>query len=117
MIKATIIFGEAAVDRYDSTNKIPSQRWLDNNIGSVEKKEFCTEGEYNAYVEGLRDSSGWAEYCVIKQEDTTNDCMEEKSIWMRLGITLSGSQKDIEKVLAGDEPMLAKLLKKNKFEY
>lgn len=37
------------------------------------------------------------------------------SIWMRLGITVTGSKEDIEKILQGDEAALASLLKKKKF--
>lgn len=43
------------------------------------------------------------------ETDTTN------SIWMRLGITVTGSKADIEKVLQGDETTLARLLGNKKF--
>lgn len=39
----------------------------------------------------------------------------ENSIWMRLGITVTGSREEIEKILQGDEVVLASLLKKKKF--
>ena len=41
---------------------------------------------------------------------------DSKSVWVRLGATISGSKQDIEKVLQGDEAMLRKLLKEERFQ-
>lgn len=43
------------------------------------------------------------------------DVATESSIWMRLGVTVTGSKEEIEKILQGDEVVLASLLKKKKF--
>lgn len=43
------------------------------------------------------------------------DAATESSIWMRLGVTVTGSKEEIEKILQGDEAALASLLKKKKF--
>lgn len=39
-----------------------------------------------------------------------------KSVWVRLGATITGSKQDIEKVLQGDEAMLRKLLNEEHFQ-
>lgn len=41
---------------------------------------------------------------------------DNKSMWVRLGATITGSKQDIEKVLQGDEAMLRKLLKEERFQ-
>ena len=43
------------------------------------------------------------------------DVTTESSIWMRLGVTVTGSKEEIEKILQGDEAVLACLLGKRKF--
>lgn len=45
-----------------------------------------------------------------------NASQDSKSAWMRLGATITGSKQDIEKVLQGDETMLRKLLKEERFQ-
>lgn len=48
----------------------------------------------------------------IKYENETDTTT---SIWMRLGVTVTGSKEEIEKMLQGDETVLACLLGKRKF--
>lgn len=175
MIKATIILGQDAVMRYRETGKLPSEKWLMDNGGVVDEKEFHTQVEYNAYSEALSDSDGWSDYEIIRQSETprficpvcggndvtcdarinpntgeilnifdnrngtckkceavtlipperntatpakyenNTDTDAANYIWMRLGITVTGSKEDIEKILQGDEAALASLLKKKKF--
>lgn len=49
MIKATVIFGEDAVRRYEDTGKLPSAKWLNNYGGLVDEIKFNTKAEFNAY--------------------------------------------------------------------
>jgi len=67
MIKATIIFGEEAVDQFHDINEIPSDDWIKNHSGMVVVKEFKTPNEYEAYLQGLSDANGWEKYQVIKK--------------------------------------------------
>lgn len=117
MIKATIILGEDAVNHYNETGTLPTDEWLMDNGGVVDEKEFQTKAEYDAYVQALSDASGWGDYQVIKPSDgeTESELPVEASVWMRLGITVTGSKEDIEKVLQGDKTTLAGLLGKKKF--
>lgn len=117
MIKATIILGEDAVNHYNETGTLPTDEWLMDNGGVVDEKEFQTKAEYDAYVQALSDASGWGDYQVIKPSDgeTESEPPAEASLWMRLGITLTGSKEEIENVLQGDEDTLARLLQEYKF--
>lgn len=74
MIEATIILGEEAVARYNETNELPSEEWLMNNGGIVDRIDFRTKAEYDAYVRALSDSDGWNDYQVIKHGQTPQDC-------------------------------------------
>lgn len=117
MVKATIILGEDAVKHYNETGTPPSDEWLMDNGGVVDEKEFQTKAEYDAYVQALSDASGWGDYQVIGPPDvrTESELPVEASVWLRLGITVTGSKEDIEKILQGDEAAFASLLKKKKF--
>lgn len=74
MIKATIILGEQAVAQYNETNELPSEEWLMNNGGIVDRIDFRTKAEYDAYVRALSDSDGWGDYKVLKHEQTPQEC-------------------------------------------
>lgn len=67
-MKVTTIFGEAAVERYNETGKIPSAGWLKKHSGEVCVKEFKTEVEFEAYASGVKDCLGWNDYSIIKPE-------------------------------------------------
>lgn len=55
---------------------------------------------------------------IIKSHFKVNENVPQynKSVWVRLGATITGSKQDIEKVLQGDEAMLRKLLKEERFQ-
>lgn len=112
-----MIFGEDAVKEYDSSKKLPSEKWLMDNGGVVTEKEFKSPAEYNAYIEGLNDSDGWNDYQIIQYPDgpehTEESC--ETEIWMRIGTTVKGSKEEIEKILGGNTDMLARLLSQRQF--
>lgn len=117
MIKITMIFGEDAVRKYDESKKLPSEKWLMDNGGVVDEKEFRTEEEYNAYVKGLNDSDGWTDYQIIRHPDESRDTenIDEISVWMRMGTTMKGSREEIEKILNGDTDTLVRLLTQKRF--
>lgn len=119
MIKITMIFGEDAVRKYDESKELPSREWLADNGGVVDEKEFETEAEYHAYIAGLNDGDGWTDYQIIrhpdKTEETDTSCGE--SVWMRAGITVQGSRKEIEKILTGDAGTLQTLLEAGSYEF
>ncbi|WP_288612666.1 hypothetical protein [uncultured Bacteroides sp.] len=115
MIQATIILGESAVNLYENTGTLPSDQWLMDNGGIVDKIEFKTKGEYDAYTQALSDASGWNEYHVIRHEETLPE-QPEASLWMRVGVTVKGSKADIEKILQGDSDTLSRLFETLSFD-
>jgi len=74
MIKATTIFGETAVERYQETGKIPSKRWLNKNGGAISEVEFKTKVEYDAYVQALDDVDGWYSSDITPAQEIQEDC-------------------------------------------
>ena len=118
MIKITTIFGEDAVRKYDESKGLPSQEWLLDNGGVVDEKEFRTEAEYNAYVAGVNDADGWTDYRIIRHKDKPEgtDTSHEETVWLRLGITVQGSPKEIGRILNGDAEVLRKLLDAGRYE-
>jgi hypothetical protein len=74
MIKATVIFGEDAVRRYEETGKLPSAKWLNKNGGVVDKVEFKTKAEFDAYSKALNDVDGWYNSSILLSEETGEDC-------------------------------------------
>lgn len=73
MIKATIVFGQDAVARYEETSKLPSKKWITENGGEIIKKEFHTRAEYNAYIQALFDFDGWYDYEIIEQNEILDE--------------------------------------------
>lgn len=78
MIKATVIIGESAVREYeDSDKKIPTDKWLSNNDGIVDVKEFKTPEEYKAYSMALSDTEDWYGAILLAPEfieEADTDC-------------------------------------------
>ena len=64
--KITVLFGTELVRQYGETGKI------DVDLGCVVEKEFESEKELKAYLEGVDDSAGWLEYCVKEEKKTTD---------------------------------------------
>lgn len=68
MIKATVIFGEDAVRRYDDTDKVPSEKWLKSNGGVVDILTFSSKAEYDSYCKALADMDGWNDAAILEPE-------------------------------------------------
>ena len=62
MIRATIIFGSGAVNKYDETDIIPSKKDID---GYADIAEFRTEAEMKAYIKGIADANGWQDVMFL----------------------------------------------------
>ena len=74
MIKATVIFGEDAVTRYEETGKVPSTGWLNKNGGIVDEVEFKTKAEFDAYSKALNDADSWYSSMVLSPIEIQEDC-------------------------------------------
>ncbi|MBF0648739.1 hypothetical protein IR083_07895 [Dysgonomonas sp. GY75] len=72
MIRATIIFGSGAVNKYDETGIIPKDEDID---GCIDVVEFRTEAKMRAYCKGLCDADGWEKVISLDPVYTqTPDC-------------------------------------------
>lgn len=74
--RLNILFGEIAVHAYDrhesDSPKTVSQEIEERTDGCYAYKEltFETEGERNAYLQALEDSSGWFGWRCLKDDET-----------------------------------------------
>lgn len=75
-------------------------------VASIVCKSKC---KHNLHTDGIAK--------IVKcSADTSFSPQDGKSIWMRLGIILTGSQDDIEKVLQGDVKILRTLLENRQYK-
>ena len=75
-------------------------------VGSVVCKSKC---KHNLHTDEIAK--------IVKcGADKAYDGQNAKSVWMRLGITLTGSQEDIEKGLQGDSKTLRTLLENRQYK-
>lgn len=75
-------------------------------VGSVVCKSKC---KYNLHTDEIAK--------IVKcGADKAFDKQEGKAIWMRLGIVLTGSREDIEKILQGDSETLRVLLENRQYK-
>lgn len=59
-----VLFGEGAVDAFENEEY---DDVLDN--GTIIKREFNTDGERKAYIQGLNDMAGNEEYVILSDDD------------------------------------------------
>lgn len=75
-------------------------------VGSIVCKSKC---KHNLHTDEIAK--------IVKcSADTSFSPLEGKSIWMRLGVTLTGCREDIEKVLQGDISTLRVLLENRQYK-
>lgn len=74
MITVTTIFGLDAVVEFNTTGKIPSQKWLEDHGGVVDEKSFKTKLEHDAYVEGINAGKDWGDCYISNPEGEPEDC-------------------------------------------
>jgi len=72
-IKLTVIFGEKACDVYDEYGFIAAKKVVDYEEGDIVEKFFNTEGEVEAYKQGLADADGWFASWVLTDKDLEED--------------------------------------------
>lgn len=75
-------------------------------VGSVVCKSKCNNNLHTDEIAQIVNCSA----------DTSFRAQDSKSIWMRLGIILTGSRDDIEKVLQGDLKTLRTLLENRQYK-
>lgn len=77
MINTIAIFGQAACNHFDETDKVPSKNWLIKNEGDIKKLQFRTKAEYDAYCQGVENSQDWYDARILEPEySKTPDCKE-----------------------------------------
>lgn len=64
-----VVFGECAAQAYEEKGFTAMRSVLKNGDGMLVRKDFNTKAEVEAYIEGLEDSRGWEEFCVLDKED------------------------------------------------
>lgn len=64
-----VIFGEQAAKTYCEEGLNAAKDCILNGDGTVMKREFDTEAERNAYMEGCRDADGWWSNTIIDDDD------------------------------------------------
>lgn len=66
-----LLFGSGLVSDFNDNGVIPADA---EDKGACEYREFDTEAERNAYLQALRDSNGWMDFCTL--DDTTPELDE-----------------------------------------
>lgn len=84
MITVKAIFGEDAVKEFETTGKIPSDKWLMDNGGVVDERTFRTQEEYKAYMEGVNDTAEWSDSYFFKPEITPDSNTSAPSFAKRI---------------------------------
>ena len=81
---------------------------------------YCNDfDDFLRYTKQTADENGVCEDWRIDEVlcfDTVFPEEEERSIWMRLGVTVTGTADEIEKILDGDFGLAFKLIEKGQFE-
>lgn len=67
--KVVVIFGENAATSYFEGGLYAAKDCILNGDGMIIKKEFDTEAERNAYIEGCKDNDGWCGYSIVDDND------------------------------------------------
>jgi len=70
MHKVTTVFGERATRIFhDQGITSADEDIAQMGGGAIVEREFETEAEKIAYLRGLEDAGGWADYAVYKEEE------------------------------------------------
>ena len=67
--KTYIIFGKVLTRSYDNYGVKGLKTHLDD--GEIKLREFSTEEERRAYLNGLEDAMGWEEWALVEDKDVT----------------------------------------------
>lgn len=67
--KVFMLFGEEAAGRYEQGEFDELAEVLMYHAGDLVCREFETEAEKNAYLQGIEDCDGWMSWAVMSEED------------------------------------------------
>lgn len=70
--KCAVVFGTSAVHRYDEQDFEGLHEAVRSGDGSVCIREFDTEAERKAFIEGIEAGDGWYAYMEVDQTDIEN---------------------------------------------
>ena len=71
------MFGEYAAKAYGDEDFEKMCSHLKQGDGSISVREFDTEAERNAYIQGIDDCDGWWDYAVMSDKDARKKCVRE----------------------------------------
>jgi hypothetical protein len=70
--KCAVVFGSRATSRYDEQDFKGLHEVCRDGDGSVTIREFDTEAERKAFIEGIEAGDGWCDYMEVDQTDIEN---------------------------------------------
>lgn len=71
-IRCAVVFGTRATHRYDEQDFKGLHEVVRDGDGSVCIREFDTEAERKAFLEGIEAGDGWCDYMEVDQTDIEN---------------------------------------------
>ena len=76
-IRCAVVFGTRATHRYDAQDFKGLHDVVREGDGSVCIREFDTEAERKAFIEGIEAGDGWCDYMLVDQADIENVRFED----------------------------------------
>jgi len=70
--KCAVVFGSRATSRYDEQDFEGLHEVCRDGDGSIVIREFDTEAERKAFIEGIEAGDGWCDYMEVDQTDIEN---------------------------------------------
>jgi len=70
--KCAVVFGSRATRRYDEQDFEGLHEVCRDGDGSIVIREFDTEAERKAFIEGMEAGDGWCDYMEVDQTDIEN---------------------------------------------
>ena len=70
--KCAVVFGTRATSRYDEQDFEGLHEVCRDGDGSIVIREFDTEAERKAFIEGIEAGDGWCDYMEVDQTDIEN---------------------------------------------
>jgi hypothetical protein len=71
-LKCAVVFGSRATSRYDEQDFKGLHEVCRDGDGSIVIREFDTEAERKAFIEGIEAGDGWCDYMEVDQTDIEN---------------------------------------------
>lgn len=71
-VKCAVVFGTRATSRYDEQDFEGLHEVCRDGDGSIVIREFDTEAERKAFIEGIEAGDGWCDYMEVDQTDIEN---------------------------------------------